>query len=274
MTGLLDLSFNLGARVRGDAFLKRVRHDDMSVSIEHQDEVGLLVNLTGAHRVSGRVDGRFWSDTPRPGSVSVLPPSCLCRLEISGRCSVLMLRVSWREVAAAASRAGLDARRLALGPRLNEDDAGLARLLFQAAAGGSGVAFRTAVERVAEHLVAPPVPATRRRSVGLTGATLRRVMERCRDPARGRPSLADLAHEAGLSRYHFARSFKVATGYAPNAFLLKCRADGALDLLARTDRPVGEIAREAGFAHPSHLARHVRRATGFPPETYRLHVLP
>ena len=274
MPGLLQLSFDPDARVRGDAFLKRVSHGDMSVAVEHRDEVGLLVNLTGAHHVRGLVDGRFRSDTPRPGSVSVLPPSCQCRLEISGCCSVLMLRVSWRHIAAAASRVGLDAHRIALVPRLNEDDAELARLLFQAAAGGSGDAFRPAVERIAERLIAPPVPAARRRSVGLTGTTLRRVMERCRDPARSRPSLDDLAHEAGLSRYHFARSFKVATGYSPNAFLLKCRADDALDLLARTDWPVGEIAREAGFAHPSHLARHVRRATGFPPEAYRRHVLP
>lgn len=275
MTGLLQLNFGAGALIRGDMRLKRVRHDDISVVIEEQDGVGLLLNLSGAHRVEGRIDGSFLSSIPRPGSVTVLPPACQGRFQITGTCSVLMLKVGWRQIVDVALRVGLDSCHISIRPRMNEDDAVLTRKLFDAAVANDPDGYDAAIQGLAEHLVVPkgPIPP-RHRSIGLPGATLRRVLERCAERSANPPRLSDLAREAGLSQYHFARSFKLATGSSPHAYLLRCRIERALDLLARTKLPVSTIARDAGFAHASHLARRIRRVTGLSPEQFRHRVIP
>ena len=274
MTGILQLEFEQDAIVRGGGHIRHVHHNDISVELDGPEEVGLLVNLSGAHRVEGTVDGRFVSSVPRPGSVSVIPPSCKCLLQTSGSCSVLMLRVDWRSVVNAAEQADIERQLTEVRPRFNAVDPYLARLLFDAAVEGlsdTGL-FR---QKIAAHLVADSISATKQeRSVGLGGAALRRVLECCHSLGPEMPRLADLASEAGLSQYHFARSFKLATGYSPHAYLLRCRTERAMDLLARTRSSVAAISREVGFTHSSHLARHIRRATGLSPDRYRREMLP
>ena len=132
-----------------------------------------------------------------------------------------------------------------------------------------------AISDVIGHLLAGPASlAIRRHSVGLSGPTLKRIVDRMQTRSAAAPTLSDLAREAGLSPYHFTRCFKQATGLPPHQYLLRCRVERTMDLLARTDWPVGAIARDAGFSHAAHQARHFRRATGLPPDTYRQQVLP
>ena len=77
-------------------------------------------------------------------------------------------------------------------------------------------------------------------------------------------SLAELAELAGLSRFHFARSFKRSTGLPPHQYLLRQRIERAKELLALGRLPVSEIAASVGFAGPAPLARTFRRLTGMP----------
>ena len=274
-SSLLKLSFDARARVRGDAQLKRVTHDTMNVSIEHRDEVGLLLNLTGQHQVRGRLEGRFSSHHPRCGTVSVLPPGCRCDLDIMGRCSVVMLRLDWGRIRLAANRLNVDLSRTALKPRLNEDAPEVSRLIFTAASAESDDVFEGAVDSIAEILVAGSSSTDKRhRTVGLPEATLRRVVAACDESPTRWPILTELAAVAGMSTYHFARSFKIATGESPHAYLVRRRVADALALLASTALSVGDIARVTGFAHASHLARYVRRTTGVTPEAYRRAMLP
>ncbi|APX93716.1 hypothetical protein BWR19_12655 [Halomonas sp. 1513] len=46
------------------------------------------------------------------------------------------------------------------------------------------------------------------------------------------PSLDELAQAAGLSRFHFHRVFKSATGLTPKAYAVACRAERARQALA------------------------------------------
>jgi AraC family transcriptional regulator len=48
---------------------------------------------------------------------------------------------------------------------------------------------------------------------------LRRVMERLRSDSGADVSLAALAADAGLSRFHFCRAFKKSSGLSPHAWL-------------------------------------------------------
>ena len=275
MGGLLDIKFAIGTIKRGCAQLQRIRHSNLSVSIDCDDEVDLLVNLSGGHRIHGRVAGIFQSEMPRPGSVSVLPPSSPVRIRISGECSVLILRIAWQEMLQFAMQDSINPDRLVIQPRASDNDPLLAQRLFQVAAADTLVARETAVASVASALTAKAVhiPA-RLRSVGLSGKNLRRAIDLIESTMTEDLSLATLSQSAGLSLYHFARGFHQATGYSPHQYILKRRTERAIDLLTKSQLSIGDIAKAAGFTHVSHQARHVRRLTSLSPQEYRQHVIP
>ncbi len=82
-------------------------------------------------------------------------------------------------------------------------------------------------------------------------------------------SLNDLAHVAGLSPYHFLRTFKAVTGVTPHQWLLRARLRDAAYRLAATRAPVTEIALDAGFEDLSNFIRSFRAEFGVPPGRYR-----
>jgi AraC family transcriptional regulator len=82
-------------------------------------------------------------------------------------------------------------------------------------------------------------------------------------------NLEQLAAKAGLSKFHFIRLFKSATGVPPSHYHQNLRMTEAKRLLRETKQSVIEIALEVGYANPSHFARLFRRETGFPPSDYR-----
>lgn len=82
-------------------------------------------------------------------------------------------------------------------------------------------------------------------------------------------SLAQLALEAAMSRYHFLRMFKAVVGLTPHQFLLRTRLQRAAIMLRRSARPVTEIVYEAGFGDLSTFNRQFRRAIGMSPSAYR-----
>ena len=69
---------------------------------------------------------------------------------------------------------------------------------------------------------------------------------RCRELMRERLSeditLDELAEEARLSPFHFARMFKQSVGVPPRVYLTRLRVEKACELLAATDLSVTEIA--------------------------------
>lgn len=86
------------------------------------------------------------------------------------------------------------------------------------------------------------------------------------DPARPF-TLVELAQLAGLSRFHFLRSFARATGLTPHAFRLQARLHLARRLI-HAGHPLAEVAVEAGFADQSHLTRLFTRSYGMAPGGY------
>jgi AraC-like DNA-binding protein len=68
-----------------------------------------------------------------------------------------------------------------------------------------------------------------------------------------------LAAEACLSKFHFLRLFRQATGLTPYAFVLRKRAHVASRLIASTAMSFDEIALQVGFASRSSLFRQMRR---------------
>lgn len=81
--------------------------------------------------------------------------------------------------------------------------------------------------------------------------------------------LADLATEAGMSRYHFLRTFRQVVGMTPHQFVLRTRLHNAAVALRRSVRPVLEIALESGFGDLSSFNRRFRATMGLTPTAFR-----
>lgn len=89
-----------------------------------------------------------------------------------------------------------------------------------------------------------------------------------RDPAARLP-LQGLAAEAGLSPFHFLRTFQRATGVTPHQFILRARLREAAAQLAIGRRAVLAIALDAGFGDLSNFNRAFRAEFGVSPTKWR-----
>lgn len=82
-------------------------------------------------------------------------------------------------------------------------------------------------------------------------------------------SLDELAAEAQLSTYHFARMFKRSLGVPPRVYLTRLRVEKACELLERTDMPITQIAFEVGYSSNQVLARVFSKQLHITPSEYR-----
>lgn len=100
-------------------------------------------------------------------------------------------------------------------------------------------------------------------------ASLRLAVQLMRDTPNGKLPLEDLAAVAGLSKYHFVRCFKKATGLAPLQYHMQLRLSEARQRLRRGVHP-GEVAHALGFYDQSHFINAFRRVMGVTPNNYWL----
>jgi len=82
-------------------------------------------------------------------------------------------------------------------------------------------------------------------------------------------TLAALAEEAGLSSYHFLRTFERLTGLTPHQYILRARLREAAMRLAVEPARVIDIALDSGFGDVSNFNRVFRAEFGVSPRAYR-----
>lgn len=82
-------------------------------------------------------------------------------------------------------------------------------------------------------------------------------------------SLEDLAREACLSPFHFARAFKATMGVAPHQYILNRKLELAKKLIANGNMSLMQVALMTGFSNQAHFTRAFKRATGQTPGQYR-----
>jgi AraC-like DNA-binding protein len=86
--------------------------------------------------------------------------------------------------------------------------------------------------------------------------------------------LGDVARKAGMSKFHFARLFRRATGETPHAYLTRIRLENAKRILARGGS-VTEACFEVGFSSLGSFSALFARDVGVAPSGYarRIRVL-
>ncbi len=90
--------------------------------------------------------------------------------------------------------------------------------------------------------------------------------DRFREPTLG---LDELAAVAGVHPVHLARAFRSTYGASPGEYLRQRRVCWAADELRTTERPIADVALDAGFADQSHLSRVFKAVYGTPPGAWR-----
>lgn len=82
-------------------------------------------------------------------------------------------------------------------------------------------------------------------------------------------SVDDLAAVAELPARDFSAAFREATGLPVYQFVLRRRADRAVELLTTTSDGLSEIAQAVGFSHQAHMSRVLKRLRGRTPGQFR-----
>jgi AraC family transcriptional regulator len=108
--------------------------------------------------------------------------------------------------------------------------------------------------------VSPPPSAVAR-----VTRVIRRI-EQCFDTSL---TLGTLAREAGLSPYHFLRTFERLTGLTPHQYLLRSRLREAATRLAAEPSKISDIALDCGFSDLSNFNRAFRAEYGMSPRGFR-----
>jgi len=130
---------------------------------------------------------------------------------------------------------------------------------------GIGQAIAIHLARNYAELVKDP----RRGSPSLPGYKVRQITEWMAEHLADDFNLDQLAALAGLSKFHFHRLFKSATGASPAQYLVNLRMDKAKRQLRETKRSIVDVALDVGYTNPSHFAQIFRRDTSLSPSDYR-----
>ncbi|GAA4781172.1 MULTISPECIES: helix-turn-helix domain-containing protein [Streptomyces] len=121
--------------------------------------------------------------------------------------------------------------------------------------------FRTGTQA---QFIRRPTPAADRDADALA-AVRERALRQLAEPL----TVADLAGWAGMSPRTFTRHFTATTGTTPVRWLLEQRVAAAQGLLERTDLPMPEVARRAGFGSEVTMRQHFASHLAVSPRDYR-----
>lgn len=107
------------------------------------------------------------------------------------------------------------------------------------------------------------------RSRGLSPRELDLAREMLASGIDGDVLVGDVAAACGMSRSHFIRGFKAATGATPHQWLLRQKVERARDLLLNSRLTLADVAAACGFSDQSHMTRTFTRLTGAAPGAWR-----
>jgi AraC-like DNA-binding protein len=146
----------------------------------------------------------------------------------------------------------------------------LAALVAQARAGlraAAGVSWEELAVRLAARTVslAGGVSASSHSLPLNAEARLMRVVRSIDRGSDAGLTLAGLARSAGLSPYHFLRTFKSVMGVTPHQYLLRARLRDAASRLAPGEAKVLDVAFDSGFGDVSNFNRAFRAEFGMSP---------
>lgn len=230
----------------------------------------IVYHVGGAKSVRVRT-GRNWNRRTHPGLITVIPPATPVSWEIRGEVHSRSVHLGSHFFSAATPEtdAALGFRCGVHDPLIAAAIQTLEQEIRRPAQCGSLYADAVA-DTLALHLLREGVaPRAQLCDGGLARAALGRSLERLEAGIESGVSLQALADEAGLSRAHFAESFRRSTGLPAHRYLTQRRLARARELLRRTHLSLAEVALRCGFSSQAHFSDCFRREAGVTPRRFR-----
>ena len=119
------------------------------------------------------------------------------------------------------------------------------------------------IYHIFEYLLKPPVAQTESKT------SIEESIQYIRRNYNESLSINILADIAALSPYYYAHCFKEETGFSPMEYVTNTRLEHAKIELARTQKPIEEIADMIGYSSSSSFINMFTRRVGLSPKQYR-----
>lgn len=236
------------------------------------------VHIGPSVQVSCRRAGKRHRGIAVHGDIEIIPAGTPGLWEIAQKDTSLVLGVSPELLNTVAEQLGLDLRQIEIRNRFQVRDAQLENIAWALKAemecgypcgrlyiDSLAVSVAARLVRCYSSLSMEP----RKQNGRLSDRRLRQVLSYIEDNLSQEISLGDVAAVGGLSISHFKSLFRESVGLPVHQYLIRRRVECAKRLLGEGKLSISQIALEAGFAHQSHLARHMRRLLGVSPRTLR-----
>jgi AraC family transcriptional regulator len=240
-------------------------------------DIVLYEDMTGGCRVSGDLGAGRFSQRSKKGDLMLTPPDFATTAVMDHSQSVRSLAfpiAQWKSVIEEAADGQFSFDNCDVYGRVFESTAirsavrNLWALCDEEGAPSRLLARAAGCEILAELCRIGGAPFAPVRG-GLAPWAERRCLEFMRARLSDDISLDELAAEAQLSAFHFARMFKQSLGVPPRVYLTRLRLERACELLEMTDLPVTEIAFEVGYSSNQVLARVFLKHRRMSPSDYR-----
>jgi AraC family transcriptional regulator len=265
------------AQVRtADGVAFQLRRDYRGVlEVPELEGVLISVHVGMPTRLSCRRGGQRFTGTSVHGDIDVIPSRTAARWEMhDDNDTALVLSLPQALLDAVAAESGMDPARLEIRNRFQIRDAELETLsgamkreMELGCPSGriymNGLALAVASRLVVWHSSAAKAPTTPNEQ--LSGLRLKQVLAFIEEQLAEDLSLEQIATVAGVSASHVKTLFRKAMGVPVHQYVIQRRVERAKALLTKDSLSMAEIAAATGFAHQSHMARHMRRVLGMPP---------
>jgi AraC family transcriptional regulator len=243
------------------------------------DDVLIVMHLGPSAKISCRRDGRRFNGTAVHGDIDIIPAHTAMRWEMRDQNDRnLILGLSENFLHKMIEQGDSNGGRLRILNRFQIRDLELEKLSWamkreMETGCPSGRLYLDGLTlAVVSRLVTCHSSRTKEvehRNGGLAGYRLKQVLSFIEDRLAEDLSLEKIAAVAGVSASHLNTLFRESMEMAVHQYVIQRRVELAKTLLLRGEMSITEVALAAGFAHQSHLARHMRRTLGMPPRAVK-----
>jgi AraC family transcriptional regulator len=262
LSGLIVETHNIGA-------IEIPEHEHSSFCLHMQ--------TSGPVQMEWWSDGKYGNEVHGPGSMILLAPGTRDRLRWNKPSRRMVLSVDESYLLRAAQELGRKGHlgfenhwifedrqlRLLLSEMRREMEAGWET----GALYGDHLGMSLSIALIQKY--GRDVAISRQAKGGISRVRLQRVLDYIAANSHLDIKLEDLADVADISRFHFARLFRLGMGVTPHRYLIDRRLQQAKALLRLDTRSVSEVAVETGFGNAGHFARVFRRYVGVSPTEWK-----
>ncbi len=212
------------------------------------------------------------------GDLDIIPANTPAAWETKQSGTTLVMRVPDELLRSVAVELDMDPSNIEIADRFQLRDPFIEHIgwAFKADLESGGAGGRLFRESLGTALAARLLQRHNRRSLpmrdpkgGLSAWKLKLVISHIEDNLESELSLAEIAKVAGVSVSHLKTLFRRSTGTPVHQYILRRRVERAKLLLQDESLSIAQIAFATGFAHQSHLARHMRKILGVTPAAAR-----